>query len=1129
MHYTLSELIDVDEVQELADRLYEVTGMSNAVLDLDGNILTCSGWQSACTEFHRKNPETEKMCLESDSTIANKILSGDKYAIYICKLGLVNAAIKIVIEGKHVGNIFAGQFFFEPPDMSLFTAQAKKFGFDEKDYLKAISNIPVFSEEKVKKYLDFLAQLAGMISSLGLNRIHLIESEKSSKESERNLRNSEEKYRNIVEINPYVIFQLDIDGKISFISNRIHSILGYDSDELVGTFMSDLIYKDDIKKYNKIFERRTGNRSTSRLELRFNGKNDTDSAGSIWIGINATGVYRDGYIGSGNRASRGDSKGEIVGIHGTISDLTEIKKADKAVRTLFDSTVGSVGMDFFDNAVKNLCEWLETDYAIIGQLTGGKVIEVLSMQIDGKHIHDYSYNLKGTPCNEATENGFCFYPENICTLFPEDKDLVNLKAEGYIGTPIINKNNEPVGILCAISRTKLKNAPRVKEVIEIIAAKASAEIERRKSEEALKAAFDIINMSHAVVFLWKNEKGWPIEFVTENVKEVFDYSSEEFKSGSVQYTDIIHPDDLERVGKEVITNSEDDCIERFIHEPYRIISKSGEVVWLDDRTYIKRDENGRITHYQGIILDITERRKTEEKLQEKQHFNDLLLNSFPHHAMLINKKRVILAANKIALEAGAKIGGYCWKEFLKGEYLTDEMKAIAETNPHDKRIKCKFCLMDKAMDGRMRTENDDSVCVFDKIYDTYWVPINDEIYLHYAVDVTNRNELEEERLKASKLESVGILAGGIAHDFNNILAAILGNISLTRISLDDKDEILELLGEAENAGMRAKELTQQLLSFSKGGAPVKTINEISGIIEDTVKFSLRGSNVQCNLSLDSDLKPAEFDKGQISQAINNLVINAKQAMFSGGTLSISAENIFLAREEKNELAEGNYIRIIVADEGCGISKEHLSKIFDPYFTTKLKGSGLGLATTYSIIHRHGGHISVVSEIGEGTTFTIYLPASPKSVERQDLSKSKTGTISGKILVMDDDKLMRNLIAKMLESFEMEVALADDGAEAIEKYKTAMDKDTPFTAVIMDLTVPGGMGGEIAIKQLLKIDPQVKAVVSSGYSNDHVLSNFEKYGFKGVISKPFMLDDLKETLNEVINMNSTGSINEIPLT
>ncbi|MFC1552577.1 PocR ligand-binding domain-containing protein [Candidatus Latescibacterota bacterium] len=998
MHYTLSDLIDVDEVQELTDRLYEATGMPTAVIDIEGEILTGSGWQTLCTDFHRKNIESERMCIESDINIADQIKNGEPNIIHTCPFGLIDAAVKIVIEGKHVGNVFTGQFFFEPPDMSFFSEQAKKFGFDEHEYLKAVSETPVSSEEKVKKNLNFLSHLAGMISTLGLNKKNLFKSEEASKESERNLRKSEEKYRNIVEINPYVIFQLDNNGVITFISTRIESILGYGADELIGKNMAELVYKDDIAKYEQIFERRTGNRPTNRLELRFSGKNETDCAGNTWIGINATGVYGDGYIGSGKRDSRGETKGDIIGIHGTITDLTEIKKADKAVRTLFNSTVGSVGMDFFDNAVHNLCEWLETDYAIIGQIINDKTVKVLSMQIDGKHMHDFSFELAGTPCGESIKNGFSVYPENICGLFPEYNYLVSLKAEGYIGTPILNKNSEPVGILCVLSRNKLKNAPRVKEVIEIIAAKASAEIERRKAEE---------------------------------------------------------------------------------------------------------------------------------KIREKQLLNDLLLNSFPHPAMLINKKRVILAANRIALENGAKLGGYCWDEFMNGDYISEENKVIAESNPHDERIKCKFCLMDKAVDGRMRTANDDSVCAFDRIYDTYWVPINDEIYLHYAVDVTNRNELEKERLKASKLESVGILAGGIAHDFNNILAAILGNISLTRISLDDKDEVLELLGEAENAGMRAKELTQQLLSFSKGGAPVKTINEISGIIEDTVKFSLRGSNVHCNLTLDPDLKPAEFDKGQISQAINNLVINAKQAMFSGGTLAIHAENIYLARQEQKELPKGKYIRITVADKGSGISKEHLAKIFDPYFTTKLKGSGLGLATTYSIIHRHGGHISVESEIGKGTTFTIYLPASQKSVEKQEIAKNKTGTISGKILVMDDDKLMRNLIAKMLESFDVDVALAGDGAEAIEKYKKAMDTFTPFAAVIMDLTVPGGMGGEIAIKELLKIDPDVKAIVSSGYSNDRVLSNYKDYGFSSFISKPFMLNDLKEKLNEVINKKHTDSIDEIP--
>ena len=384
------------------------------------------------------------------------------------------------------------------------------------------------------------------------------------------------------------------------------------------------------------------------------------------------------------------------------------------------------------------------------------------------------------------------------------------------------------------------------------------------------------------------------------------------------------------------------------------------------------------------------------------------------------------------------------------------------------------------------------------------------------VDITERKQLEEERIKTEKLESIGILAGGIAHDFNNILAVILGNVSLAKISLDDKNEVVELLTETEKASVRATKLTQQLLTFAKGGAPVKETTELKELIRETTQFSLRGSNIQYRTSISPDLWIAEVDKGQISQVIGNLVINAQQAMPEGGTINIKAENVNVTSEDNFPLKEGNYIKISIEDKGHGIPEEQLTKIFDPYFTTKQKGSGLGLATTYSIIKRHGGYITVESELGVGTTFHIYLPASSKQLERKEVVKEDTAVMTGKILVMDDEEIVRTFVTKILKTFGNKVEVASDGAKVIKLYKKAMDSGEPYDVVIMDLTIPGGMGGKEAIQKLLEIDPDVKAVVSSGYSNNPVISNCEKYGFKGFLPKPYKLAELREVLNIVLS-------------
>jgi PAS domain S-box-containing protein len=529
------------------------------------------------------------------------------------------------------------------------------------------------------------------------------------------------------------------------------------------------------------------------------------------------------------------------------------------------------------------------------------------------------------------------------------------------------------------------------------------------------------------------------------------------------------------------------------------------------------DENQEILAFVHVVKDITEQIKSEAELQANQHLSDLLLNSFPHPAMLINKDRIVIAANNIAEEIGVSSGKYCWSDFGKCLSLSERDQERAKINPHIKGIKCSFCQMEKAMDGNMNSINDPDICVSGRIYDTYWIPVNENMYLHYAIDVTERKQLEDERLKASKLESIGILAGGIAHDFNNILAAIMGNASLAKLSFDNQDELSEILKEIEKASIRATKLTQQLLTFAKGGAPVKEVIELSELLNETARFSLRGSNVQCHFSIAPDLWPVDVDKGQINQVINNLVINAKQAMPGGGAVSIKAKNVSINSTNNIPLSEGKYIRVSVSDKGAGIPPNQLDKIFDPYYTTKQMGSGLGLATVYSIINRHHGHIDVISEVGTGTTFSLYLKASLKQVEIEENREDIQEIVTGKILVMDDDEMLRRSIGSNLEDFGNEVAEASDGNEAIMLYKKALKAGKPFDVVIMDLTIPGGMGGKEATQKLLKIDPGVKAIVSSGYSNDQIISNYTGHGFCGFISKPYKIEDLRNVINRVMKM------------
>ena len=385
-------------------------------------------------------------------------------------------------------------------------------------------------------------------------------------------------------------------------------------------------------------------------------------------------------------------------------------------------------------------------------------------------------------------------------------------------------------------------------------------------------------------------------------------------------------------------------------------------------------------------------------------------------------------------------------------------------------------------------------------------------------DMTERQKIEEELVKADRLESIGALAGGIAHDFNNILTAIMGNISLASMYAKEDEQIAKRLDNAERAALRAQDLTQQLLTFSKGGDPLKRLSSIRDLIQEAVDFSMRGSNVRCELALDASLWSADVDAGQISQVLHNLIINANQAMPNGGVLAVRAENAIVddrSPEALVALKPGPYVKISIADEGCGIAEEQLQKIFDPYFTTKEEGNGLGLFTSYSIIKKHDGHIDVASIVDVGTTFNLYLPASEQLCDDAAAKTTRSTAGSGKILVMENEEEVCDVIEAILQHYGYDVVFAADGVEAIAAYRQAREHGSPFDAIIMDLTIPGGMGGKEAIERLRAFDPQVKAIVASGYANDPAMLDYGAHGFAACIAKPYHTDILRQTLQEVI--------------
>ena len=383
-------------------------------------------------------------------------------------------------------------------------------------------------------------------------------------------------------------------------------------------------------------------------------------------------------------------------------------------------------------------------------------------------------------------------------------------------------------------------------------------------------------------------------------------------------------------------------------------------------------------------------------------------------------------------------------------------------------------------------------------------------------DVTESVRLTQERLRASKLESLGVLAGGIAHDFNNVLTAVVGNIALARSDETISRETASWLEEAERACLRARTLTHQLLTFSRGGDPVKRPMHLGQLVDATVRFAVSGSNVRGSVDVPPDLWAVEADEGQVEQVVHNIVLNAKQAMPRGGQVEVSCHNVRFRLPHEAPGEERQFVRISIRDHGPGIPSEHVERIFDPYFTTKSSGTGLGLAVSHTVIQNHGGFIKVESDPGRGATFHVYMPRSTRRVAVQPAPPTQAiprGT--GRVLVMDDERAIATVTASMLRSLGYQAEIVSDGEMAVERYAAALESGSPFDALIMDLTVPGGMGGAEALALLRELDPSVCAIVMSGYADTGLLADFHHVGFSGRLAKPFSLRDLATTVHDLL--------------
>ncbi len=828
-----------------------------------------------------------------------------------------------------------------------------------------------------------------------------------------------------------------------------------------------------------------------------------------------------------------DSHGRPVRWVGGISDITERKKAEEALA--FKVSLENI----ISKASRRLLRLTDLDASInacladIGRLCAAGRAYLFQFTSDGammNNTHEWCAsgvnpeiaNLQGLPLEmfpwwmKLLEAGENIHVKNVAELASEaraEKEILeaqNIKSVLVVPLLIANRlagflGFDNVGSTRTWGQKELIPLRTLAEIIGTALTRKRAEQVLRESEEKFARAFQL---NPDTVIITRMKDGTILD-VNESFTNISGYSREA-AIGRSSVADLSlwadpqardrYFDELGRAG--AVRDME--AWFRIKNGDQRLGSMCGVVIEIGGEQCIL-----------GTIRDITEERRAAEQLAAEKERLAVTLHSIGDAVITTDSDGRIILMNPIAEDlTGWNAADAVGRPLMEVFQIVDERTRKPCANPVDKVIAsgqivglANHTLL-VAKDGREFYITDSGAPILGLHGDILGVVL-------VFRDTTERQRMEKELLKMEKLQSLGVLAGGIAHDFNNFLTGIIGNLSLAKLDVKPGHPVGRALGEMEKAALRAKDLTQQLLTFSKGGAPVKQITRIANLVRESAQFALRGSNVRCEFAIDDNLRPAAIDDGQIAQVVHNLMINADQAMPDGGVVAIRGENISLASGNSYALDPGDYVQLSIRDQGMGIKTEYLKKVFDPYFTTKQKGSGLGLAVAYSIVARHDGQLTVDSTLGEGATFTLLLPASQRAQTASSQAPDGLMTGSGRILVMDDEDFIRELASVMLQKMGYEVALAEDGQQALALYRDALEAARPFDAVILDLTVPGGMGGQETMRQLTTVDPHVRAIVSSGYSNDPVMANHTDHGFRAAVKKPYRVQEMSRILREVI--------------
>jgi PAS domain S-box-containing protein len=851
----------------------------------------------------------------------------------------------------------------------------------------------------------------------------------------------------------------DFEGRFIAVNNRFCEMIGYSREEVMkktGDELRDTEFPLDL--------------SIIRKKLIEQGEVIFESAYR-----NRTGIVVPIEVHS--RVIEYGGKNAILAI---VRDIKDRKKAEhenweqeKLYRTLIETTgTGFVIIDLKGTVVNANAEYI--------RLTGHTTLA----EIQGRSVLDW------TAPHEQDKN------RNAVDFCVADGFLRNFEID-YI-TP----GGEIIPVELNATVVEIGGANMILTLCRDISHRRKIERKIYESEEQFRKVFEdgpqgmiLADIRHHIVT------------VNNAFCRMIGYAAEELIGRS--YSELIHPDQI----REVIANTalRDEGKIRINKSETRYLKKNGEILWASVTVSCITDAEGGFLSNLAMVEDISERKKAELALRASETLFRRIIESAPDAVFIQTAGKLAYVNNACCALFGAASPDQLLGSAIASRVHPDFRETVRERirNANDLR---KECLPLEEVYLRL-----DGTAV---PVDVSAVPIEfngNHGALVFVRDITERKKTEETLRNAQKLESIGVLAGGIAHDFNNLLSGIFGNLDLARVLIEDGDamEGIAALKRALGVSERARSLTAQLLTFAKGGSPKRRPVALQTLIGDTVRFALSGSNVETEFSLATDLWPCNVDESQISQVIDNIVINAVQAMPAGGTLSVHAVNAEISGGSHALLLPGPYVKISFSDTGVGIPETHLRRIFDPFFSTKQKGSGLGLAISYSIIKRHEGTIEVESEPGKGSSFHIYLPAEQGTLDEQQKTDTREFRGQGMVLVMDDERFILQVASKMLAHLGFTPITAVSGEEAVQKIREAIQSGGSVRAAILDLTIPGGKGGKEYVGEIRALDPSIKTIVSSGYSDDPVMAEPEKYGFSGTLRKPYEIKQFKRVLRECL--------------